>query len=139
MLPTEQPKFYRAVTDILAAYVKTPTPAELESWWAVCKVFSLQDVERALAAHQMDPDDGKRPPRPIDVKRRLISGVTDREAQRYEPADIQRLRDHYERSIRSPVVRDIAWDIAKRHGNRPWQGTYASPTTSAVVEKAREA
>lgn len=122
MLPTEQPKFYHVVREVLAAYVKAPTAQELEAWWATCRVFTLRDVERAFAAHQMDADDGTRPPRPIDVKRRLVSGTLERE-NRADPHFEERVRAHYEQSIRSPAVVNTAWDIAKRHGNRPWQGT----------------
>jgi hypothetical protein len=87
-----------------------------------CRVFTLHDVERALAAHQMDPDDGKRAPRPIDVKRRLVSGVVERPKQA-DPHFAERIAQHYERSIRSPSVVATAHAIALRHGNKPWQGT----------------
>lgn len=120
MLRTEQEQFFAVVTEALAGYVKTPTQAELEAWWAVCRVFTLRDVQRALAAHTMDSDEGKRAPRPIDVKRRLASGVMERERHE-DPHAAERHARHLAQCIRSPVVVSIAWDIALRHGNRPWQ------------------
>jgi hypothetical protein len=121
MLPTEQPGFFKLVTSALAAYVKQPTPAELEAWWGTCRVFTLKDVDRALAAHTMDSDDGKRAPRPIDVKRRLVSGVVERDRPQADPHMEERIARHREQSIRAPSVVNTAWDIAKRHGDRPWQ------------------
>lgn len=123
MLPTDQPKFFALVNVSLAGYVKQPSAQELEAWWSVCRVFTLNDVERALGAHTMDSDDGKRAPRPIDVKRRLVSGVTERSRVPADPHFEARLARHREQSIRSPSVVNTAWDIAKRHGSRPWQGS----------------
>lgn len=122
MLPTEQPKFFALVTTTLAAYVKQPTAPELEAWWGICRVFTMHDIQRALAAHQVDSDEGKRPPRPIDVKRRLISGVVERERPPVDPNFSERLARYHADSIRSPAVVNTAWAIALRHGNRPWQG-----------------
>jgi hypothetical protein len=75
MMPSEQGEFFVLVTAALGEYVKTPSGAELEAWWASCRHLSLEDVERALKAHAASEEDGKRAPRPIDVKRRIGYGV----------------------------------------------------------------
>lgn len=75
MMTMEQARFFEVVREALGAYVKAATPLELESWWGTCRQFSLDDVERALKSHCDDGEDGKRAPRPIDVKRRLAVGV----------------------------------------------------------------
>jgi hypothetical protein len=36
-------------------------------------------------------------------------------------------------SQRTPSVRNTAWDIAKRHGDRPWSGSFAKAETPAEV------
>jgi hypothetical protein len=135
MLRTEQPQFMDLVRNTLAEYVKPATPTELESWWMTCKVFTLRDVQRALAAHVVDPDDGKRAPRPIDVKRRLMTGAMEAERGPVDPHQAERHARHYLQSIRSPAVVGIAWDIALRHGNRPWQGAYAEADSAKDVVK----
>lgn len=74
MLPTEQPRFFELVADALAEYTKRPDQAELEAWWTTCKGLALADVERALKAHADHHDDGKRAPRPVDIRRRVAAG-----------------------------------------------------------------
>src|SRR5206468_3302073 len=80
MFPHEQPLFFALVQRTLGEYVKTPTTGELEAWWATCRRFSFADVGRALQGHSEDPDDGKRAPRPVDVRRRLMAGTMERAA-----------------------------------------------------------
>lgn len=175
MIPTEQPRFFDLVNQALAAYVKAPTGGELEAWWATCRHFTFDDVDRVLKAHTEDPDDGKRAPRPIDVKRRLGAGTRsgmscaargpgggcqypgifaestsgsdvwwcpwhfhDRvgpEAARwidvshevpYARALEKRAARMLDEAQTSPSVRMTAWDIAKRHGPRPWQPSRAA-------------
>jgi len=75
MMSVEQAKFVELVTAALAQYAKAPTAAEVEAWWITCKRFSFSDVERALEEHSMNEEDGRRAPRPIDVKRRLEYGT----------------------------------------------------------------
>lgn len=129
MLRTEQPQFLEVVRNTLAEYLKPATAQELEAWWMTCKVFTLRDVQRALAAHAMDSDDGKRAPRPIDVKRRLISGATETTDRPVDPNYEERLAKYRADCIRSPAVVNCAHAIALRHGNRPWQErpTYTLP------------
>lgn len=124
MMTFERPKLVAIVTAALAEYVKVPTATELDAWWGVCRVFNLADLERALRAHAMDPDDGKRAPRPVDMKRRLASPRRDP----YEPGAApsvsaeqeERLEAYRLACIRSPSVRATAHAIALRHGNKPW-------------------
>jgi hypothetical protein len=75
MMSVEQAKFVGLVAESLAQYSKAPTAAEVEAWWVTCKRFSFSDVERALGEHSMNEEDGRRAPRPIDVKRRLEYGT----------------------------------------------------------------
>jgi hypothetical protein len=75
MMSVEQAQFVELVTQTLAAYVKAPTAAEMEAWWITCRPFTFSDVERVLRLHSSDPEDGKRAPRPIDVKRKLAAGT----------------------------------------------------------------
>ena len=75
MITPEQPKFAEVVSEALAQYAKRPTAADIEDWWVTCKRFSLADVERGLREHSDHEEDGKRAPRPIDVKRRLQYGT----------------------------------------------------------------
>ncbi len=75
MMPVEQARLFALVTETLAEYVKTPTAAELEAWWSSCRNLELREVERALKSHAADEDDGKRAPRPVDVKRRVSYGA----------------------------------------------------------------
>jgi hypothetical protein len=121
MLRDEQPRLFEVVVAALAEYTKTPSTQELEQWWMTCRVFSLDAVERALKAHAVDPDDGKRAPRPVDVKRRLVIAAPRSDVQRegLDP-DSPRMVAYRAQCIRSPSVRKTAQAIALRHGNRPW-------------------
>lgn len=172
MMPDEQPLFFALVTRALGEYVKAAAPAELEAWWGTCKRFGLMDLERAFKAHAEDDEDGKRAPRPIDIKRRLAQGTMDRqrcaafdptgqceypgifsegtsggesfwcpwhfrdragpEASRWiersreipwEVAQAKRCERMTAEAIRAPAVVATAHAIAKRHGDKPWQGT----------------
>lgn len=75
MLPTEQGEFFAMVSKALSEYVKAPAPGELEAWWSTCRTYSLSQVDRALKEHAENQDDGKRPPRPVDIKRRINYGA----------------------------------------------------------------
>lgn len=77
MFPTEQPRFFELVTARLAQYVKAPSPAELEAWWATCRPFGIHDVERAMNLHEGDEKTNKHAPRPFDVKARLAVSSSD--------------------------------------------------------------
>lgn len=122
MMSMQRDEFTAAVTAALAEYVKAPTAAELDAWWGTCRVFSLEDVVRSLKAHAMDPDDGKRAPRPIDVKRRLVSPRRGESEPNVRPLDpeSERMRAYRQACISSPSVRATAHAIALRHGDRPW-------------------
>lgn len=170
MLPTDEARLYEIVTEALGQYVRQPDPKELAAWWIACRPYALADVQRALKSHEDDPDDCKRAPRPIDVKRRIkasaqegekcaASDATGRceypgifsdgtggdgpwycpwhrleragpeasrfiEASRQVPFDVaqakRKARIDAEASG-APGVVGRAMDIAKRHGNRPWQ------------------
>lgn len=132
MLRTDQAPFFALVSAALAEYVKPTTPAELEAWWGTCKVFTMADVERALKAHAMCADEGKRAPRPIDVKRRLVSGAVEHErAER--PVDEHRMAQYRAECIRAPGVVNTAHAIALRHGDKPWQGAFSGKSLGDVA------
>jgi hypothetical protein len=122
MLRDEQPRLWEVVTLAIGEYAKRPTADELEQWWATCRVFSLDAVERALKAHAMDSDDGKRAPRPVDVKRRLAVPQRDHGGREFAPVDenSERMRAYRQACISSPSVVNTAHAIALKLGNRPW-------------------
>lgn len=76
MLPTERGEFARIIAGHLGAYAKIPTAEEITLWFEQLKNFSVDDIGRALDAHQHADEDGKRAPRPIDVIRRLRAGAS---------------------------------------------------------------
>lgn len=180
MMGVEQEKFFGLITDTLATYMKTPTPAQLGSWWASCRGFDFSDIERVLKAHQDDQEDGDSAPRPIDVKRRIqygtrtgggcsapgcqypgtmsaggpfycswhFSNSSGPEAERfteasrqvsYETAAGKRRARFLADSQRAPGVVNTAWDIAKRHGDRPWQGRRFSVSANGRASLEEEA
>lgn len=123
MMPDEQDRFFGIITRALGEYVREPSEGEFESWWAVCRHYPLDDVKAALKAHELDPDDGKRAPRPIDIKRRLYRPSAPEPDQRArEPVDSNSVSfiEQVKREARSPSVVNTAHAIALRHGNRPW-------------------
>lgn len=74
MLPTEQGKFFEAVTRSLSAYGRFPEQRDLEAWWHECRSMTLEGLEAALKSHRDDPDRGERAPRPVDITRRMKTG-----------------------------------------------------------------
>lgn len=75
MMGVERERFSALVNSTLAGYSKTVTQVEADGWWAKCRDFDFLDIQRALKAHEEEPDDGKRAPRPVDISRRLRSGT----------------------------------------------------------------
>lgn len=125
MMPDEQDRFFALVNRALADYVRQPSEDELEAWWVACRRFPFDDVVRALKAHENDPEEGKRAPRPIDVKRRLFVRIeggrpeAGREPIFVDPNSVAYI-ERIKRDARSPAVVNTAHAIALRHGNRPW-------------------
>lgn len=142
MLPTEQREFFGLVQRCLSDYLKPPTPADLEAWWATCRVFTLADVDGVLKAHQMDPEDGRRAPRPIDVKRRLsvkrpAEGRCDLSHGDCTVEELQAYwaqRDVYAKRVAaSPSVKNTAHAISLKHGSKPWGGSYAGKSAEDLI------
>ena len=138
MLPTEQPEFVRLIQRTMAEYLKAPSAAELEAWWDVCRSLSLASIESAMKAHAVDPEDGKRAPRPIDIKRRLVTRrPSDAPDFKTVDEDSPRMRAYRQACISSPAVVNTAHAIALKLGNRPWPSD--ADRFHAAMPKRKEA
>lgn len=74
MHATDRDDLKNALTSALGMYDRELTDEAVDTWMATLRAFDLHSVRSALREHMEHPDEGKRPPRPVDVWRRLSSG-----------------------------------------------------------------
>lgn len=75
MQPTDRETLRATLVSALGMYDRAPDEASIETWSATLKAFSMDRIRAALKAHLEHPEDGKRPPRPVDIWRRLSAGA----------------------------------------------------------------
>lgn len=80
MKATDKPDFLALVADVLAYHRQPASEFVLGVWWEACKDFSMEQVQKALQAHAMDPERGRFAPLVADVVRVLQGTTTDRAA-----------------------------------------------------------
>ena len=80
MKATDKPDFLALVADVLAYHRQPASEFVLGVWWEACKAFSMEQVQKALQAHAMDPERGRFAPLVADVVRVLQGPTTDRAA-----------------------------------------------------------
>lgn len=80
MKATDKPDFLALVADVLAYHRQPASEFVLGVWWEACKAFSMEQVQKALQAHAMDPERGRFAPLVADVVRVLQGTTTDRAA-----------------------------------------------------------
>lgn len=78
MTESDKPAFVELLTDCLAFYRRDLSTFSLSVWWQACQPFDMEQVKSALTAHAMDPEDGKFPPMPGDLVRKLQGTHTER-------------------------------------------------------------
>ena len=66
------------MTDALAYYRQPVSEFTLMVWMQACQNFSLEQVQKAMTAHAMDPDRGQFAPKVADIVRHLGGTTTDR-------------------------------------------------------------
>ena len=74
MYSTDRDDLRTTLESALGMYDREVTEEAIDTWMASLKAFDLERVRAAIRAHMEAPDEGKRPPRPVDVWRRLTSG-----------------------------------------------------------------
>jgi hypothetical protein len=128
MMPLEQSEFFDVVLHALGGYGREATQRELEAWWGHLKHYGLRDVERALRAHEADADEGKRAPRPVDVKRRLSTNSASRQCAARNAAG----QCAYVGLFSDGTTGDRLWFC-------PWhRQERAGPDASRIIEKSTE-
>lgn len=80
MKTADKPDFLSLVADVLAYHRQPASEFVLGVWWEACKGFSMEQVQKALQAHAMDPERGRFAPLVADVVRVLHGTTTDRAA-----------------------------------------------------------
>ncbi len=70
--------FKNLLTDAMAFYRKDVSKFALSVWWEACKAFELEQVQKAITAHAMDPEHGRFAPMPADIVKQLHGTKTDR-------------------------------------------------------------
>lgn len=63
--------FEESINDCHAMY--DAVPKGLKVWWSACHRYPLDIIAKALVAHMEDKADGKFPPRPVDIVRRIAA------------------------------------------------------------------
>lgn len=80
MQASDRKAFAALISDALAFYKQGTTPFSLSVWWEACQPFELEQVNKALVSHTMDPDHGRFAPMPADIVRVLQGTRVDRAA-----------------------------------------------------------
>jgi Domain of unknown function (DUF6475) len=80
MQPSEKDECLKLVSAILDYYKQPLSPFVLAVWWEGCKIYSLDQVSKALTRHATDPEHGQFAPKVADIVKQLSGTVTDRSA-----------------------------------------------------------
>jgi hypothetical protein len=80
MQPTNRPAFVLLITESQAFYRQDVSDFAMAVWWQACLRYDLEQVQKALTAHAMDPERGQFAPKPADLVRQLDGTTTDRAA-----------------------------------------------------------
>lgn len=73
MNETDAKVFEESISDCYAMY--DAVPKDLGVWWSACHRYPMDIIAKALVAHMQDPEDGRFPPKPADVIRRIANKV----------------------------------------------------------------
>lgn len=74
----EKEPFIKVVTQVLTYYRQPLSEFVLSVWWKACLPFSLEQVNKAIEQHLMDPDKGTFAPKIADMTRILGGTKGDR-------------------------------------------------------------
>lgn len=75
MSPSDKPKFFSLIGDVLAFYGKDYSEFAGRVWWEAMKPYDFPAVADALNRHCVNPDSGQFAPKPADVVK-MLSGST---------------------------------------------------------------
>lgn len=78
MRPEDKPALYALVADALGYYRQNASEFTLQIWWQACQRYDLEQVQKAMTAHAMDPERGQFAPKVADLVRILDGTHTDR-------------------------------------------------------------
>ena len=78
----DKPRFFTLLVGVAELYGRTFSEAALALYWAALAAYSLEAIERAIAAHLHNPDTGQYCPKPADIVRYLDGGPTQDRAAR---------------------------------------------------------
>lgn len=78
MKPHEKEPFLQVVAQVLTYYRQPLSEFILGVWWTACQSFSLEQVNKAIEQHLMDPDKGHFAPKVADMTRILGGTKGDR-------------------------------------------------------------
>lgn len=78
MRPEDKPALYSLVADALGYYRQNASEFTLQIWWQACQRYDLEQVQKAMTAHAMDPERGQFAPKVADMVRILEGTSTDR-------------------------------------------------------------
>lgn len=113
MKPQDRAAFAAYMTDVLAFHKQDATKFALNVWWQACQPFDIEQVQKALSAHTMDPDRGQFPPMPADIVRRLMGTTKDRALIAWGKAldAMQRVGAYQSVVFDDPVIHAVIEDL----------------------------
>lgn len=112
MNESERPVLMESIEQCMEMYQEVPKNPEV--WWAACHRYPIDVVCKALMSHIQDSSDGKFPPRPADIIRRVANmGPSDG----HLPADeawaiAAKAMDESETVVMTQEIAD-AWGVAQ--------------------------
>ena len=77
MNPTDKAQFVALLRAVAEFYRDTLSPVRLELYWRSLQRYSLAELQRALNAHLIHPDQGMFMPKPADIVRILQGSLID--------------------------------------------------------------
>ncbi len=113
MRPEQKDEFVMMLAEILSFYDKDISPFSIQLWWGALKRFELAEVQRAMALHYQNPDQGKYAPRPGDIIRLLEGSSQDGAARAWSKVDsaVRKIGPYQDVVFDDPIIHAVIVDM----------------------------
>ncbi|MBB76600.1 MAG: hypothetical protein CMJ75_19005 [Planctomycetaceae bacterium] len=113
MQESDKKDFAQLFQGVMAVYGKDMTQALLRIWFAALKEYDVPALTSAFTAWVQNPDEGRFPPKPGDIRRMIEGSTGDRALMAWTKVDrtIRQVGSNYSVAFDDPVIHRVIEDM----------------------------